>query len=411
MPELFQVLTAAEARARLAQHTLPLGRSEQLPVLDALDRVTAEDLRAPVNLPAFARSTMDGFAVRAADTYGASESLPACLSICGEVAMGHAASVAVAVAEAARIHTGGMLPPGADAVVMVEHTQQIDEHMLEVLRPVAVGENVIPVGEDVRLGELLFPQGHWLRPQDLGGLAGVGITTVPVVARPRVAILASGDEIVPASQDVAPGQIRDINSYTIAALTRRAGGEPLAWGIAPDNAAILRQMAQAALAEADVLIISAGSSVSTRDMTAQVIDELGSPGVLVHGVSIHPGKPTILAAAGGKPVFGLPGNPVSTMVAFELFVTPTLLRLLGCTRTQAWRTVQARLAHNVASHPGREDFVPVRVATRDDGLLWAEPVFGKSNQIYTMARADGMLPVPLDLAGLYAGDVVTVRLF
>ncbi len=411
MPELFQVLTVAQANDLLAQHGVRLPRAEQVPVMDALDRVTAENLHAPVDLPAFSRSTMDGFAVRAADTYGASEGLPAYLTVSGEVPMGRAAAIEIRAGEAARIHTGGMLPAGGDAVVMVENTQQLDERMIEVMQPVAVGENVIPVGEDVRVGELLFAQGHWLRPQDLGGLAGVGITTVPVMARPRVAILATGDEIVPADQEVAPGQIRDINSYTIAALTRRAGAEPVLYGIAPDRADTLRQMAGAALAESDLLIISAGSSVSTRDMTAQVIGDLGRPGVLVHGVSIHPGKPTILAVAGGKPVFGLPGNPVSTMVAYELFVTPTILRMLGCERTQAWRTVQARLTRNVASRAGREDFVPVRVETRADGMLWAEPVFGKSNLIYTMARADGMLAVPLDLAGLYAGDIVTVRLF
>jgi molybdopterin molybdotransferase len=159
-----------------------------------------------------------------------------------------------------------------------------------------------------------------------------------------------------------------------------------------------------------MLIISAGSSVSTRDMTAQVIGELGQPGVLVHGVSIHPGKPTILAVAGGKPVFGLPGNPVSTMIAFDLFVAPTLLRMLGCDEPPAAQTVRARLARNVASIPGREDFVPVRLATRD-GALEADPVFGKSNLIYTMVHADGMLLVPLDRAGLYAGDEVLVRLF
>jgi molybdopterin molybdotransferase len=324
--------------------------------------------------------------------------------------MGHAADIRVDVGAAARVHTGGMLPAGADAVVMVENTQPLDEATIEVVRPVATGENIIPIGEDVRAGELLFAHGHRLRPQDLGGLAGVGIADVLVAARPRVAILATGDEVVPAGAAPRPGQVRDINTYTIAALTRRAGGRPLPAGIAPDNLRTLRRMAAAALAEADMLIISAGSSVSTRDMTAQVIGELGQPGVLVHGVSIHPGKPTILAVAGGKPVFGLPGNPVSTMIAFDLFVAPTLLRLLGCEHSQAQPTVLARLMRNVASIPGREDFVPVRLATRD-GELCADPVFGKSNLIYTMAHADGILRVPLDRAGLYAGDQVTVRLF
>jgi molybdopterin molybdotransferase len=430
MPELFQLLTIAQANVRLAAYLAPLGRAEHVDLHQALDRVTAADLRAPADLPAFARSTMDGFAVRAADTYGASEGLPAYLTIVGEVPMGRAAGLNVPIGAAARIHTGGMLPAGADAVVMIEQTQALDEHVIEVLRPVALGENIITIGDDVRVGALLFARGRRLRPQDLGGLAGVGITSVPVVALPRVAILATGDEVVPADQDVLPGQVRDINSYTIAAQTRRAGGEPLLCGIAPDDADALLGIAAAALAEADMLIISAGSSVSMRDSTAHVIDALGRPGVLVHGVAMHPGKPTILAMAGGKPVFGLPGNPVSTMVAFDLFVRPALLRMLGMVATEnteraendqqsaplavasvrSVANVRARLARNVASHSGSEDFVPVRLAERD-GQLWAEPVFGKSNLIFTLAHADGILGVPLDQAGLYAGDEVVVRLF
>jgi molybdopterin molybdotransferase len=410
MPELFNVVTVAQAQARMRELLAPLGRAERVRLLDALDRVLAEDVRSGVDLPAFPRSTMDGFAVRAADTYGASEGLPAYLAICGEVPMGRAPELEVGGAEAARVHTGGMLPRGADAVVKVENTQQLDERTIEVVRPVAPGENVIPVGEDVRAGEGLFARGQRLRPQDLGGLAGIGVTQVLVAARPRVAILATGDEVEPPESGLAPGQIRDINTYTIAAQTRRAGGDPVPAGIAPDDAAALRRMAVAALDAADALVISAGSSVSTRDITAQVIGELGRPGVLVHGVAIHPGKPTILAVAGGKPVFGLPGNPVSTMVAFELFVAPALGWLLGAAGAPGSQSVQARLARNVASHPGSEDFVPVRLETRE-GATWAEPVFGKSNQIYTMVRADGMLHVPLDLAGLYAGDLVTVRLF
>lgn len=409
MPELFQVVTAAEASARLTAHLAPLGRTERVPLHEALDRVLAEELCAPDDLPAFPRSTMDGFAVRAADTYGASEGLPAYLTLCGEVPMGRAAELEVGPGAAARVHTGGMLPSGADAVVMVEHTQALDAGTIEVVRPVAVGENVIPVGEDVRRGARLFARGHRLRPQDLGGLAAAGIAVAPVVARPRVAILATGDEVVPPDQTPAPGQVRDVNSYTIAALTRRAGGEPLPLGIVPDDAAALRRRAEAALAEADALIISAGSSVSTRDITAEVIAALGAPGVLVHGVAIHPGKPTILAAAGGRPVFGLPGNPVSTMIAFELFVAPALQKLLGAPPPPAVE-LTARLTRNIASRSGREDFVPVRLERRD-GVLWADPVFGKSNQIFIMVRADGLVRVPLDLAGLYEGDQVAVRLF
>lgn len=410
MPELFQVITATQANERLLQHLIPLRRVEQVSLAEALDRVTAENLYSPTNLPTFPRSTMDGFAVRAADTYGASEGLPAYLNLCGEVPMGQVAEVQVRLGEAARVHTGGMIPSGSDAVVMIENTQALDEQMIEVVRPVAVGENMLPVGDDVREGDLLFPRGHWVRPQDVGGLAGVGLTHVPVVARPRVAILATGDEVVPADAQPDPGQIRDINTHSVAALIRRAGGEPLPVGIAPDDADVMRRMAREALANADMLIISAGSSVSTRDMTAQIIAELGEPGVLVHGVSIKPGKPSILALADGKPVFGLPGNPVSTMIVYQLFVTPALYQLIGCTNPPARPFVEAKLAQNVASRSGSEDFVPVYLEQRDDGL-WAVPIFGKSNLIYTMVRADGLLQIPLDQAGLYAEETITIQLF
>jgi molybdopterin molybdotransferase len=229
------------------------------------------------------------------------------------------------------------------------------------------------------------------------------------VARPHVAILASGDEMVPAEAAVAPGQVRDINSYTLAALVRRAGGEPVLCGIAPDDPDALGSMARAALEGADLLILAAGSSVSARDHTAGVIGALGAPGLLVHGVAIHPGKPTIIAVAGARPVFGLPGNPVSAMIAFGLFVAPALRRLQGAPEADP-PPIQAVLTLNVASKPGREDFVPVRLERRD-GALRAEPVFGKSNLIYTMAHADGLVRVPLDLSGLYAGATVEVALF
>ena len=410
MPELFTVITIAEARARLLELVTPLEAYEQAATGDVLDRVLARNLYAAENLPAFARSTMDGFAVRAADTFGASESLPAYLALAGEVPMGCDAGIQLAPGQAARIHTGGMLPAAADAVVMVEQTQQLDEHTIEVVRAVGAGENVIPIGDDVQAGALLFERGQRLRPQDLGGLVGLGITKVDVVRHPRVAILATGDEVVAPSETPQPGQVRDINTTTIAALVRQAGGEPHGYGIAPDDLDTLRHMAHAALAGADVLVISAGSSVSTRDITAQVISELGAPGVLVHGVAMHPGKPTILAVAGGKPVFGLPGNPVSTMIACRLFVVSTLLKLQGIHEAQPVRMVQARLTHNLASHAGVEDFVPARLIERA-GEWWAEPVFGKSNLIYTLARADGLLRIPLDRAGLYAGDSVAVEVF
>jgi molybdopterin molybdotransferase len=408
--ELFNVLTPRDAFARLEPYLRGPRVSERVRTEQALGRVLAEDLHATGSLPTFRRSTMDGFAVRAADTFGASEGLPAYLTVIDEVLMGRPAERDPKTGEAVRIATGGMLPDGADAVVMVENTQDVDDTTIEVLRAVAPGEHVIQVGEDIGPGDLLLDAGHELRPQDVGGLLAVGIVEVAVAARLRVGIISGGDEIVSPDADPGPGQIRDINSYTIAALVERAGHTPVLMGIVPDQYEALEKAARDGLAAVDVLILSAGSSVSTRDMTGQVIASLGQPGVLVHGVSLKPGKPTILAMIGDKPVFGLPGNPVSCMVTFDLFVAPTLHRLSGRGAGEHRQSVAARLSRNVASAPGREDYFQVRLVQRPDGL-WAEPVFGKSNLIYTLVKADGMVRIDLDTSGLTEGQWVQVILF
>ncbi len=410
MPELFNLVPPQAARATLFEHLPVEIHPETIPTVDALGRVTAEPTRSPIALPAFPRSTMDGYAVRAADTLGASESLPAYLTVVGEVPMGQAATVQVGPGQAAIVHTGGMIPPGADAVVMVERTQKLDANDIEVLRAVAVGENIIPVGEDIQQGDEILPAGHLLRPQDIGGLLAVGLTQVTVSRRPRVALIATGDEVIPPDQPLGPGQVRDINTYTLSGLVRQAGGEPWALGIIPDRFEALKAAAQRALAEADVVVMSAGSSVSVRDMTGQVINQLGQPGVLVHGISHRPGKPTVLAVCDGKPVFGLPGNPVSAMVVFGLLVTPTLWRWQGLGTPPEPRVLRARLTKNVASVAGREDRVQVRLEQRPDGL-WAEPIFGASNLIFTLVKADGMFVVPLDATGMSAGEWVEVQLY
>jgi len=303
-----------------------------------------------------------------------------------------------------------MLPEGADAVVMVEQTQEVGPTTIEALRAVAPGENVVQIGEDVRRGDPILPRGQILRAQDIGGLVALGLTSVYVAPRLRVAIVSGGDELVEPHEAPGPAQIRDINSYTLAALIRRDGHLPCLAGILPDDFSALQDAARRALTENDVVILSAGSSVSTRDMTAQVIRSLGKPGVLVHGVSLKPGKPTILGVCDGKAVFGLPGNPVSCMVTYDLFVAPTLVHLSGATRLPR-RTVSARLSRNIASATGREDYVQVRLEQRADLGLEAVPVFGKSNLIFSLIRADGMLKVPLDAGGLSAGATVEVVLF
>ena len=410
MPELFTVLTPRDALRKLLDHLPAEIATETIPILDALDRVLAESLAAPGPLPAFARSTVDGYAVRAADTFGASEALPAYLTVIGEAPMGRVPAFEIGQTQAAIIHTGGMLPPGADAIVMIERTQKAREDEIEVLRSVAVGENVIQIGEDVKTGDLLLERGRRLRPQDLGGLAAIGVAHVTVAKRPRVAILATGDEVVPPDIEPAPGQVRDVNTYTVAGIVERAGGIAVPRGIIRDDFDALYQAARAAIDTADALVLSAGSSVSVRDMTSDVIGQLGPPGVLVHGVSIKPGKPTILAMCDGKPAFGLPGNPVSAMVVADLFITPTLWRMQGLAQPITHRTIQARLARNVASTPGREDYVQVRLVERD-GEVWADPVFGKSNLIYTLVKAAGLMIVPLDANGVQEGERVEVRLF
>ena len=407
--EFFTVVPPDDARARFFEQFGALAGSERLATEAALDRVTAREVAAPHALPAFSRTTMDGYAVRAVDTFGASAALPAYLKVVGEVPMGEQARVAIGQGHAAIVHTGGMIPPGADAVVILEHTQPAGDREIEVLRPVAAGENVLNVGEDIRASSIVLPAGHRLRAQDLGGLLALGITEIDVARRPRVAIFATGDEVVPPSASPRPGQIRDINSYTLAAQTARAGGLPILHGILPDAFDTLVSRTRAALAEADMLVLSAGSSVSVRDMTARVFDSLGTPGVLVHGVAVKPGHPTILGVAGGCPLLGLPGNPVSAMIIYELFGVPALFRLQGASAPRgavAW----ARLTKNIASESGREDYVAARITQRD-GELFAEPVFGKSNLIFTLVNADGVVKVPLNSNGLEAGTLVEVRFF
>lgn len=421
MPEFFNVLPPDEARELLFSHLTAVLPQEKLSSEKANGRVLATAVTAPHGLPQFRRSTMDGYAVRAADSFGASESLPAFLQVVGEVPMGQPANVALGLGQAAIVHTGGMIPETADAVVQIEHTQTVSGQLLEnipptfpfeieVLRSVAVGQNVLQLGEDVQQNAEILPAGHILRPQDLGGLLALGIVSVAVMRRPRVGILATGDEVISPQMHAGPGQIRDINSYTVAGLVEQAGGVPVLGGIVPDDFAALETAAANLLADTDMLVMSAGSSVSVRDMTVQVVDGLGAPGVLLHGVATRPGKPTIVGAVDGKPVLGLPGNPVSAMVQFDMFGIPAIYRLQGVPKMPRRGLVWARLSQNVASESGREDYVPARLEDGPDGLI-AIPVFGKSNLIYTLVNAAGLIKVPLNKGGLMAGDWVEVRLF
>ncbi len=424
MTEFLKLRTAEEAWAIFRANFVPVIQAERCPVVDAFDRVLAQAIHAPHDLPTFVRSTVDGYAVCAADTHGASNGLPAYLDVIAEVPMGAQAECTLGPGQAALVHTGGNVPPGADAVVMLEQTHRAGEPLasvapsaqspawtpfaIEVYRPTASGENCIQIGEDVRAGELILAAGHTLRPQDIGGLLAVGVAQVQVARRPRVGIVSQGDEVVPPDQEPGPGQVRDINSYTLAGFVQRAGGLPLTYPIAPDQQEALDAAVRRAYEDADLVVVTAGSSVSYRDLTANAINQLGPPGVLVHGVAIRPGKPTILAMCNGKPVFGLPGNPVSCINIFQRFVTPTIRLLLGAPEEPA-STIQARLARNIPAASGRADYVRVRLEQRGREP-WAVPVFGKSNLIYTLVRSNGVVEVPLNSNGLPADSVVTVLL-
>jgi len=412
MPEFLKLLPPAAALQRFLQ-ALPVDLhtpSERVKTQDALGRSLAEAVTAPSPLPPFRRSTVDGYAVRAEDTFGASASQPAYLRRIGEVQMGRAADLPLRTGEAATVHTGGMIPDDADAVVMLEDTQSVAEDEIEVLKAAAAGQNVLLAGEDVKAGEVVIEAGSLLRAQEIGGLLALGVTEIKVASQPRVAILSTGDEVVPPEAEPGAGQVRDVNSYTLSALVERAGSIPVRYGIIPDQLEALRAAARKAHAESEMVLIAAGSSVSARDITADVIAELGPPGVLVHGVALRPGKPTILALCGRVPVVGLPGNPVSAMVVAGLFVLPVLRRLLGL-RGPAWpATLTATLAANVASVAGREDYLPVRLEMSPKGLL-AQPVYGRSNLIFTLVRADGLVQIPAEATGLEKGERVEVRPF
>jgi molybdopterin molybdotransferase len=409
--ELFTVLPPGEAFAAFGRGCSPVDRREIVPLESALGRVMALDVRAPETLPAFARSTMDGYAVRAADTSGASEQSPAYLRLVDDVPTGVVPQTPVGPREAVRIHTGAMMPPGADAVVMVEDTNQTGDE-IEVLASVAPGEDVLVIGEDIVAGRLAVPAGRRLRAADLGGLAALGLTRLTVWAQPRIAILSTGDEVVPAGTVPGAAQVRDVNATTVAAVVAQAGGVAVPTGIVPDDAAVLEDALRTARDGADAIVLSAGSSVSVRDLTAQAVTRLGPPGVLVHGIAIKPGKPTVLAICGGTPVVGLPGNPASALVVAWRIVRP-LVRLLGGERVDRdglgdERELSAVLDVPVPSRPGREDYVPCTLARSADGTLHATPVFGASNLIFTLIRADALIAVALDRSGLSAGETVRI---
>ena len=370
-------------------------------------RVLATDVFADRDLPDFSRSTMDGFAVAASSTFGASASSPAFLQVKGAVAMGEHPMIRVGPGETVKISTGGMLPSGADSVVMVEFTDMVDDSSLEIYKSVAPGQNIIEKGEDFASGVLLLERGTILRPQDVGLLAAFGHSDVPVFRKPVVAIVSTGDEIVPVAQEPPPGHIRDMNTHTLRGLVMESGAVPLSFGIVGDDENALYAVCEKALAESDMVLISGGSSVGARDYTTSILSSFADSSILVHGIPISPGKPTILASVGGKAVWGLPGHVVSAMVVYDRVVKPFVRTLSGARVDDDFIRIPAILSRNVASAQGREEYVRVRLTF--DGSDWtAVPVLGKSGAINTMVLADGLIRIPLNTEGLEKGSRVLV---
>ena len=404
---MLTVMTPEELLTRIANTFGPLDRPPETVGLDrALGRVLARDILAEEYVPGFDRSTVDGYALRGADTFGCSQAIPALLTCEGAVEMGKEPAFAVGPYQCAAIPTGGALPEGADAVQMVEHTEDYGGGEIGIVKSVPPGANLIFKGDDVKPGDLVLPKGRRLEPQDVGALAALGVTQVPVVPKLRVGLISTGDELVPPEQDPGPGQVRDVNGPLVAALLAQVGAEAVPLGIVPDREELLREAVEKALETCDCVVLSGGSSVGEKDAACRVMASLGE--VLCHGVAMKPGKPTLLGKAEGKPILGLPGHPVAALFTAKLFLIPLLARLEG--RTWAERTVSARLAQTVPANHGRAQYTGVTLEEKPDGM-WAVPIWGKSGLITTLAGADGFFCVPRDREGIPAGESVEVSLF
>jgi molybdopterin molybdotransferase len=385
--------------------------TERLRIEACYGRITASDIISPEDLPGFARSTVDGYALNSADTFGAKENSPAYIMVKNEIVMGSIPDFKLKKGEAAKIPTGGMLPQGADAVLMLEHAQIVSDEMIEVMKSIAPNENVILKDEDIKKGEAVLKMGHRLRAQDIGALAGIGITEIEVYKKPVIAIISTGDEIVPPEMPVNPGQVRDINSFTLSGLILEHGGIPVKKGILKDDYEIIKDIIQSSLKDSDMVLISGGTSAGTKDMTSMIINDIGKPGVLFHGVSLKPGKPLIGGVIDGRPVLGLPGHPAAVVVCFDLFIKPIMDKLSGLDSKMIFvKTVRAKMAKNIASAAGREDHIRVYVEERG-GEMFAVPILGKSGLITTLVKADGVIVISHAKLGLDAGEEVVVNLF
>ena len=406
-----KLLSFDEAKKLLDQNfsAKPVG-VEQVSISDAHERVLAQDILSSMNIPSFTRSIVDGYAVKAADTFGASEDKPLTLKYCGHVAIGEVPKVAVKDGMAAEIVTGAPLPDGADSVVMVEYTTRRGDDVF-LHRPVAIAENLMAAGSDIRNGETILKKGRFLGSREIGVLAALGLTEVTVYLRPKVAVLSTGGEVVAPGEPLLPGKIYDINAHSLSAAVQEAGCESVNLGIIPDETDSLTAAIKNALGSADVVITSGGVSVGPKDFTPQVVNSLGKPGVIISGVAVKPGKPLTIAVVDGKPVFSLPGNPTSSLFMFNVFVRPILVKLAGRPEEELPK-VKAVSAKKIFPARGRRTFIMVNLSVDKNGTLIVSPVpTGLSGAITTLAKADGFVEISEKQQFVDAGAKIDVYLF
>lgn len=409
--KIFKTLTSAEeALSKLEDYCKiePVG-VEEVSRLEAYGRVLAQDVVSAVDVPGFDRATMDGYAVKASDTFGAKEDSPITLRVTGVSQPGDKSASQVGSGEAVEVGTGASMPRGANAVVMVEYTQSSGD-TLNVFRAVSPGENVMSAGSDIMTGELVLRRGQRVSPREIGVLAAVGIKSIKVYRKPRVAVISTGNELVQPGEKIGHAQIYDINSSSIAASVLENGGVPLEPRIVRDDPKMIKQTVTDALQQADLILTSGSTSAGAGDILYRIIGDMGSPGILVHGLSVKPGKPTIIAAVDGKPIIGLPGYPTSALMIFHLVVVPIVRRMAGLPETREAPLVAAKTAARIFSEKGRRELLPVHLISSKQGYV-VYPVGLGSGAIRSMALADGYIDIPKNQEFLDDGEAVNVRLF
>ena len=402
---MLYVKTPEEVLAMIESEFAPLGQTELVSLTDAMGRILAEDIAAQEYVPDFDRSTVDGFAVKASDTFGCSDAIPAILPLQATVLMGEGADFPLSQGACAAVPTGGAVPKGADSVVMVEYTEDYGDGTIGIAKPAAPGMNMIFRGDDVYPGKVILKKSRVLSSADIGALAAIGCVQVPVAKKLTVGVISTGDELVPPEVPPGPGQVRDVNSPMLEAMLTAFGCKVINYGIVIDDEALLSEKVNQAIAECDAVLLSGGSSVGVKDAACRIIESAGQ--LLLHGIAIKPGKPTILGKAGEKPIVGLPGHPVAAYFITKLFVQPLLGRLTG--RDMTAYTVTAKVTESISANHGRAQYHCCRL-TGTGGELYAQPIRGKSGLITTLAGTDGYFCISRDCEGLPQGAEIQVTI-